>query len=522
MGSTIRILHLENNPNDHELVRTLLAQDALPSELVRAENRNEYVAALMQGGWGIVLSDFLLKDLDGLTALALSKEHCPDVPFIFVSSVMGEEAAIESLKAGATDYLLKNNLPRLAHAIGRALREAEEKKERRKAEAGKARLEEQLRQSQKMEAVGQLAGGIAHDFNNMLTIINGYCELLSLSMPPDDPQRANVKEIKCAGDRAAALTRQLLAFSRRQVLEPKVLDLNAVVNNLYKMLQRLIGENIRLATALQPDLDHVKVDPGQIEQIIMNLVVNARDAMPQGGQITIETANVTLDETYTQLQYHVEKGPYVMLAVSDTGCGMDKATQARIFEPFFTTKELGQGTGLGLSTVYGIVKQSKGYIWVYSEVGRGTMFKVYLPRVEGEAITHAPGVVSGGQLEGSEQILIVEDDQALRELIRSMLMRNGYSVLAENSADAALQICERPESPIRLLITDVVMPGLSGPDLAKRLAAVNPGTRVLYMSGYTDDAIVRHGILKQGANFLQKPFTTEVFLRKVREVLDRK
>jgi two-component system, cell cycle sensor histidine kinase and response regulator CckA len=380
-------------------------------------------------------------------------------------------------------------------------------------------LEEQLRQSQKMEAVGQLAGGIAHDFNNLLTVINGYSDLTLKRLPAEDPLRLNLEEIRKAGERAASLTRQLLAFSRKQVLQPKVLDLNVVVRETEKLLRRLIGEDIELRAALEPRLGSVKADPGQIEQVLMNLAVNARDAMPRGGKLTIGTENAYLDEGYVAHHIAVAPGRYVMLSVSDTGTGMDEQTQARIFEPFFTTKEAGKGTGLGLSTVYGIVKQSGGHLWVYSEVGRGTTFKVYLPRVDEGAREYgqAPGPVEG--LQGTETILLAEDDELVRNMTRIILSDYGYRVLAASNGEAAISICERAEGPIHLLLTDVVMPGMSGRELADRIALLRPGVKVLFMSGYTEDAIVHHGVLDEGVNFLQKPFTPDDLARRVKEVL---
>ncbi|MFL6210413.1 MAG: PAS domain S-box protein [Pyrinomonadaceae bacterium] len=380
-------------------------------------------------------------------------------------------------------------------------------------------LEEQLRQAQKMEAVGQLAGGVAHDFNNLLTAITGYSELTLMRLQAADPLRRNIEEVKKAGERAAALTRQLLAFSRKQVLQPKVIDLNAVVSELEKMLRRLIGEDIGLRTALAPTLGSIKADPGQIEQIIMNLVVNARDAMPQGGKLTIETQNVYLDEDYAKTHIAVTPGPYVLLAVSDTGTGMDEKIRARIFEPFFTTKEVGKGTGLGLSTVYGIVKQSGGNIWVYSEVGLGTTFKVYLPRVDEGAEEYQRGAETEAALYGTETILLAEDEEMVRKLAREVLEMYGYQVLEAANGGAALLICERHTEPIHLLITDVIMPEMSGRKLAARLARLRPEMKVLYMSGYTDNAIVHQGVLDEGTNFIQKPFAPHALAQKVRAVL---
>jgi len=381
-------------------------------------------------------------------------------------------------------------------------------------------LEEQLRQSQKLEAIGILAGGIAHDFNNLLTVILGYGDLTLKRLNEEDPLHRNISEANKAAARAAGLTRQLLAFSRKQVLQPRILTLNAVVSELEKMLRRLIGEDIGFRTVLDPELGSVRADPGQIEQIIMNLAVNARDAMPKGGKLTIETKNVYLDEDYAKKHIAVVPGSYVMLAVSDTGMGMDEPTQARIFEPFFTTKESGKGTGLGLSTVYGIVKQSGGNIWVYSEVGRGTTFKIYLPRVDEGAQEVERSAETDGAMQGSETVLVAEDEEAVRALARQVLEIYGYHVLEAANGGAALLICERHKEPIDLLITDVVMPEMSGRELADRLAQLRPDMKVLFMSGYTDNAIVHQGVLDEGANFIQKPFPTEALARKVRNVLD--
>jgi PAS domain S-box-containing protein len=381
-------------------------------------------------------------------------------------------------------------------------------------------LEAQFRQAQRLEAVGQLAGGVAHDFNNLLTAITGYSDLALRRLRPEDPLHHHLDEIRKAAERAGGLTRQLLAFSRKQVLQPKVIDLNAVVADVDKMLRRLIGEDIDLLTVLRAEPPAIRADPGQIEQVLMNLAVNARDAMPAGGQLTIETTNVDLNEEYASQHIGVAPGPYVMLAVSDTGCGMDAETRARIFEPFFTTKELGKGTGLGLSTVYGIVKQSGGNIWVYSEVGRGTTFKVYLPSVDAaaEQLERA-----APQLEiptGHETILLVEDEELVRTLAHEVLQMSGYRVLVAANGGAALLICERHTGPIHLLLTDIVMPELSGQELAERLTRLRPDMRVLFMSGYTNNAVIHNGTLAAVVNYIQKPFSPDALARKVREVLD--
>ncbi len=382
------------------------------------------------------------------------------------------------------------------------------------------RLGDQLRMAQKMEAIGRLAGGIAHDFNNLLTVITSYSDLLLEEIGPQDPRRGDVDEIRKAAVSAAGLTRQLLAFSRQQVLEPKVLDLNAVVTSADKLVKRLLGEDIEVVTTLAPSLGAVKADPGQIEQIIVNLAVNARDAMPDGGKLTIETANVVMDGVYVRDHPAAKPGPYVLLAVSDTGIGMDEQTQRRIFEPFFTTKEMGKGTGLGLATVYGIVKQSGGFIWVYSELNHGTSFKIYLPRVAESVAAATPTDQVKQPPRGTETVLLVEDAAAVRIVTRQVLDRLGYTVLEAPNGEAALHLATKHRGPIHLLLTDVVMPELGGRQLAERLTPLRPGLKVLYVSGYTDDAVVRHGVLEAGIAYLQKPFTPEILARKVREVLD--
>jgi PAS domain S-box-containing protein len=379
-------------------------------------------------------------------------------------------------------------------------------------------LEEQLSQSQKMEAVGRLAGGIAHDFNNLLMVIGGQTGRLLDKLPENEPLRKNAEAIASAADRAAGLTQQLLAFSRRQVLSPQVLSLNAVVRNVYGMLERVIGEDINCVMSLSEGIPSVRADPGRIEQALLNLAVNARDAMPGGGTLSISTSVVELDEVYSRQHVGAKPGRYVMLAVSDSGCGMDPETRTRVFEPFFTTKEVGKGTGLGLSMVYGIVKQSGGYIWVYSELGLGTTFKIYLPATEAPAESLQPRVAASAPT-GTETILLVEDEDGVRELLEEILTAQGYHVLAASRGVEALQISELLDEDIQVLVTDVVMPHMSGHELAMRLRARRPGLRVLYLSGYTDEAIAHHGDIEVDADFLQKPFTRAALATKVRDVL---
>ena len=380
-------------------------------------------------------------------------------------------------------------------------------------------LQEQFRQAQKMEAIGRLAGGVAHDFNNLLTVIKGTAQLSLYGLRQADPLRKNIEEIMAAADRAAALTTQLLAFSRRQVMEVKAIDINQLVQDLDKMLRRIIGEDIELVTFLQEGIGVIKADPGQMEQAIVNIAVNARDAMPEGGKLTIETANVDLDEEYARLHAGVRPGPYVMLSISDTGAGMSADVKERVFEPFFTTKEAGKGTGLGLSTAYGIVKQSNGYIWVYSEPGKGTTFKVYLPRVH-EPVDERKEPSFGEAPRGNETILVVEDEDALRELAVRILKKQGYKVLEARDGGEALMLCEKYREPIDLILSDVIMPRMSGREVVERLLGIHPEAKTLYMSGYTDNVIIHHGVLDKGTKFIPKPFTIDGLARKVREVLD--
>ena len=437
-----------------------------------------------------------------------------------------DQTAVEALRSTGVappweKELLRKDGTRVPVIIGIAMLEASEANRciAYVLDLSKSRqLEKQLWQAQKMEAVGQLAGGVAHDFNNLLTAILGFTELVKARLGADTTALDELDEVRKAGERAAALTRQLLAFSRRQVLEPRVLDLNAIVGEMEKMLRRLIGEDVDLVTTLDPSLGNVRADAGEIEQVIVNLAVNSRDAMPRGGRITIETSNVNLDEAYSQQHVPVRPGRYIMLAVSDTGMGMDAETQARIFEPFFTTKGSDRGTGLGLSTVYGIVKQSGGYIWVYSEPGGGTTLKIYLPEVD-EAADRVRLRVEAAPVGGPETVLLVEDEAPVRKLARIALEKLGYTVLEAANAATAQSIATAHSGPIQLLLTDVVMPDMGGADLAARIQEARPETRVLFMSGYTDDAIVRHKVLERGTRFLQKPFTPASLAAKVREAL---
>ncbi|HZO96236.1 MAG TPA: response regulator [Gaiellaceae bacterium] len=512
----LSLLLIEDSETDAELVVLELRRHGFRVESGRVDAEAELREALRAGSWDLVLCDHNLPSFDSTAALRTLQDAGADVPFVVFSGTIGEEAAVEMLKAGARDVVLKTNLARLGPVVERVLEEAAERRRRSEAEEERARLEEMLRQSQKMEAIGSLAGGIAHDFNNVLLVVRGTCAQL-LAELGDEAQRARVEEIDRAAESAADLTRQLLAFGRRQVLRPEPTDVSAVVRDTLELVGRLLGDDVELESALAPGLDNVLVDRSQLRQVVVNLVVNARDALADERRILIETANASLDESYAREHPEVVPGRYVVLKVTDSGVGMDRETQARIFDPFFTTKET--GTGLGLATVYGIVKQSNGHIWVYSEPGRGSTFKVYLPSSDAAAPppAEAPEVESP---EGTETILVVEDSEMVRRLVTDTLRSYGYTVLAAGNGQEALEAAANAPGPIDLLLTDVVMPGLDGGELAERLAADRPQLRVLFSSGYPSDMLARHGIAEARVEFIEKPYLPEELGRKIRRVLD--
>jgi signal transduction histidine kinase len=509
--------------SDMQELRTRLERYATIAGLVLLAS--SFVAFLLSARLRRVISDPIL----GLAEAARSISQQQDY------SVRVESYGTDELGLLTTAF---NNMLKQIQTRDEALRKAQEELEhrveerttqllkesssRQQAEEALQEREEQLRQSQKMEAIGRLAGGIAHDFNNLLTAITGYSEVILRNLNEKDPLRPHASEIKKAGDRAAALTRQLLAFSRRQVLAPKVLDLNAVVSNPEKMLRRLIGEDIELVTVLGSELGSVKADPGQLEQVILNLAVNARDAMPGGGRLVIETANVEVEERGDQSSGWIPSGAFVMLSVTDTGTGMDEETRARAFEPFFTTKEKDKGTGLGLSTVYGIIKQSGGHISVHSEVNAGTSFRIYLPQVteEVDVLELEEQPADADDVAGTETILLVEDEQLVRDLARGILLTSGYKVLEAPHGGEALLICESYPGPIHLMLTDIVMPHLNGRELYERVCPLRPEMKVLFMSGYTDEALPLSGRLEPDSPFIEKPFTPDALTLKLRQVLD--
>jgi len=628
---TVHILLLEDNDADAELVEVELRRAGLDFTARRVVTRPDFERALREFHPDIIVSDHELPQFSGVAALELAGALAPHAPFILLTGSLDEETAVEYMKAGAADYILKGRLTRLGPAVRGALERERMKRQLREREEyfkslieqamdiiavldadGAVRyaspsvlpllgygaeelvgqhifdlvhpddigpalrvfaegvatgqgdrllglqvrhkdgtyrsleaigryllddpvvrgvvinardvterrsLERQLLQAQKMEAVGRLAAGIAHDFNNVLTAIFGYVDLLLDGLPTLSPLRPDIEEIRTAAERAAGLTRQLLAFSRKQVRQMRTLDLNELLTDIHKLLRRLLREDIDMVTKLDPRLGAVRADSGQLEQVVVNLAVNARDAMPGGGRLTIETRNAELDEAYTREHVPVRPGRYVMFALSDTGTGMSPETMAHLFEPFFTTKEAGKGTGLGLATVYGIVTQSGGYVWCYSELGHGTTFKMYLPRVD-EPVDPLPVRVAARSTRGSETVLVVEDEPGLRALTRRVLEKHGYTVLEAATADAAAALAGDYPGPIHLLLADVVLPGGSGRALADALLSQRADVRVLFMSGYTEDAIVHRGVLAANTPFLHKPFSADTLTAKVREVLD--
>ncbi len=642
MGVPLRLLLVEDNENDAVLVVRELTRGGYDTTYERVWDAASMRAALERQSWDLVLSDHSMPQFSGRAALDVLRQRDPDVPFIFVSGTIGEDAAVESMRMGAQDYLNKANLRRLVPAIQRELREAGSRRERRRAEtalreseqrfervfqaspvgitistlaegryldvnaaflrmigrtreevigrtafdiafwrdpadrarvmerlargggtggagaaqelelvvqardgalrhvlvaleqidfsgipcvvalvhdiSGLKQLEQQLNQAQKMEAVGRLAGGVAHDFNNMLTVITSYGDLLLGDLDPGDRRRDDIEEILKAARGAATLTRQLLAFSRQEVIQPRPISVNAIVAGTEKMLKRVIGEDVELQSELSAEPSTALCDPGQLEQIVMNLVVNARDAMPQGGKVRIVTTNATLDEPALRDLPFARPGSYVVLTVSDTGIGMDAATQEHIFEPFFTTKDQGKGTGLGLATVYAVAKQAGGFVGVESALGAGASFTVFLPAIDAPP-AQVEAERTGDLPRGTETVLLVEDATAVRSVIRQVLERLGYTVLDAADGQLALEVAARHHGPIDLVITDIVMPALGGRELAERLRKVRPDIRILYTSGYTDDAIVNSGVLDAEFVFMQKPFTPEALAAKVREAL---
>ena len=513
MPKPIKILIVEDNPNDAELLVRELRRAEFEPTWQRVETESDFLAGIKERP-DIILSDYSMPRFSGLRAAELLQESGLNIPFILISGTVGEEIAVEAMKYGATDYLLKDRVARLGPAVIRAINEIEERAEHK-------RLERQFIEAQKMEVIGQLAAGVAHDFNNILGVIIGYSDLVKTELNPEDPVQKYVEEIRQAADRAVGLTRQLLIFSRKQTVQLVVLDLNAIIKDTEKMLRRLVHDKIELTIIPDKDAGRIKADAGQIGQVLMNLAVNARDAMPNGGKLLIETHNITLDENYTRAHKDVKPGDYVMLAVSDTGVGMTEEVKLHLFEAFFTTKPAGKGTGLGLATCQTIVKQCGGHIGVYSELGNGTTFKIYFPMEQRPApATSQPAQVPRLPC-GTETVLLVEDDPSVRHLANKVLVGRGYTVLQASNGQEGLQMARAHKGePIRLVITDVVMPQMGGKLMAGWLRAMYPNIKVLLTSGYTDEVIAQQGVLEPGVAFLQKPYTPGALTRKVRALLD--
>ena len=516
MSQPIKVLLVEDNPDDANMVLQQLTHAGFETTSQRVDNEAAFLAGL-DGRLDLILCDYTMPEFSGLRALELLKKSGLDIPFLIVSGSIGEEIAVEAMKLGAADYLFKDRLARLGSAVHQALEQVRLRRERRKLEA-------ELIEAQKMEVIGKLAGGVAHDFNNLIAVIMGYSDLMMEKLEPDSPLQKDAQTIRHAAERAAGLTRQLLVFSRKQPVQPVVLDINQVVGDMEKMLGRLIDENVELIFTLGPQVGRLKADSGYVGQVLMNLVVNARDAMPNGGKITVETGNATLDQDYARAHPGAAPGDYVMLSVSDTGTGMTDEVKAHLFEAFFTTKPKGKGTGLGLATCQTIVQQCGGHIAVSSQFGQGATFRVYFPQVQ-EAIQLSDTTLRKKQPmpRGTETLLVVEDEPAVRHLACQVLRAQGYEVLSATNGQDGLHVARQHKgAAISLVITDVIMPQMGGKVMAEWLSASFPDLKILFTSGYTDDAIAHHGVLDAGVDFLPKPYTPSSLAHKVRAVLDAK
>ena len=514
MGRPLRVLLVEDSEDDVTLVLRELGRAGYEPDYEVVETADAMEQALRRREWDIILSDYSLPTFSAPAALGVLQRVEVDVPFVTVSGSVGEMNAVELMRAGARDYVMKDNMARLAPVIERELREAAVRRQR-------DQLEAQLHQAQRMEAIGRLAGGVAHDFNNILMAISGYAELALAELPADDAARAEIDGIREATARAAALTRQMLALGRRQVMEPRSIVVDDVVRSVEGMVRRLIEADIRLVVRLGAGDAPVRLDPNQLETVLLNLCLNARDAMPDGGELTLETALEEVDDAYGETHVGLENGRYVRIGVSDTGIGMDAATRAHAFEPFFTTKPAGSGSGLGLSTVYGIVTQSGGNVWLYSEPGQGTTVKLFFPAVADAPVAEqAQAAPRGAAPGGTECILVVEDDDAVRAVVSATLGRAGYDVMQATNGSDAISVLAAHAGRVQLVLTDMVMPGVGGPELAQQLRESYPHIPVLLMSGYADEAMRQRGVSIPGAVYLQKPFGASHLLRVVRERLD--
>jgi signal transduction histidine kinase len=510
----LHILHLEDDPDDAFFVQALLEQAGMVCKTLVVQTRDAFISALSESKVDLVLSDHTLPAFDSMAALDIVAEMRPGLPFIILSGTMGEERVVHALKSGATDYILKERPARLVPAIRRAMREVEEA-------AARKRLERQFIEAQKMEVVGRLVGGVAHDFNNILSVIMGYCESVGAALDPESILRPDIEEMKIAAERGATLVRQLLVFSSKQVVQPVVIDLNERVETFHKLLRRLIGENIAMTVIPTPELGHIRADPCHVGQVLMNMVVNARDAMPHGGELVIKTRNVDLGAPKKTLRGHIPAGHYVVLFIRDNGIGMSDEVQEHIFEAFYTTKAKGIGTGLGLATCNAIVNQCGGYIDVTSRPNAGALFEIYFPRVEQPLDLKKRMAPNGPPLRGTETILLVEDDPALNRMASRTLRKLGYGVLCSSNGQEGLRLAlEHSGDTISLAVTDVVMPQMDGQAMAERLRPHFPNLKFLFTSGYTGELLVRHGALKSGASMLPKPYTPSILARKVREVID--
>jgi signal transduction histidine kinase len=509
----LEVLIVEDNPDDAELVLRALRQAGFDPHWSRVDSEPDFMAALKKSPQ-IILSDYFMPGFSGLRALELSRASGLNIPLILISGTVGEDVAVEAMRRGSADYLLKDRLARLGSAVERVLNE-------KRLIAERKELEAQFVQAQKMEIIGQLSAGMAHDFNNILAVIIGYGDLMLHELRGESILRNYAVEIRHAADRASALTRQLLVFSRKQASLDVVFDLNAALQDLDKMLRRLIDENVELTMVLSPEAGRVKADAGYIGQVLMNLVVNARDAMPNGGKLTITTSNATLEKNVGSATSGPLPGRYVVITVSDTGTGMTEEVQARLFEPFFTTKPKGKGTGLGLVTSQAIVRQCGGKIDIFSKPGQGTTFRIYIPRVDLPLESKIDVPKEGALLRGAETILLVEDDPSVRHLACNVLEGQGYRVLPANNGKEGLQMArDHKGPPIELVVTDVIMPQMSGRVMAGWLKVLYPELRILFTSGYTDDAVGHHGVPEPGVAFLPKPYTPSSLALKVREMLD--
>ena len=514
MNTPLRILHLEENATDAWRINATLDAGDIAYTTTWVQNRADFKAQLGRGCFDLVLSDYSQPSFDGLSAIAIVRENLPDLPVILVTDTMGEEFAVESLKSGATDYILKSQLLRLVPVLRRAMQEVADRIERRLLKA-------QFIEAQKMQVLGQLATGIAHDFNNILGVTIGYSDMLVMKLSTADSLRNYAKEILRASERAAGLTQQLLLYSRKQTVKPVVMDLNVVLRDLEKMLERLIHENITLALYPGTHTGNILADPGYIGQVLMNMAVNARDAMPDGGCLTIATSRVTLDKHSTPVYPGSLPGDYILLTVSDTGIGMSEEVKAHIFEAFFTTKPVGKGTGLGLATCKNIIEQSGGYISIASELGKGTTFQILFPCVEQPLDLAATSVPSRPLPRGTETVLVVEDDPAVSQFAIEVLQAQGYNVLsAINGKDGFDKVRTHQGPPIQLVVTDVIMPVIGGRVMAECLKMTYPKIKVLFTSGYTEDTISSQGLLETDMDFLPKPYTRSSLTRKVRQILD--